>query len=346
MAEGFDFPRQVRREHGRPRTGSHDFDFLRDRMLATDGSSFLAKGETVRQYVLKYRPRDLPPETWNAIAPLVQEIAPLVAFTPGSARSAASLLTQHLWWCHDIGLPLEKRIVFHPDTIDRFAVEACAGYSEGTKGNYRNLLAKCGEAAVGPELYRPRPLPVKRPDRVAPYSRGDVAALYAWARGLRTSFMRTNAEVLLDVILSTGATAFEATRLVGTDFVEDEFGIVLNICVGQRPRTVPVRYELEEAIHALAMRSGENPVWHPERKRIQNSQISHFIGKCGAGDAPKLNPQRLRVTWIVRQLEARVGMRELAAAAGTEASAVAAYAPYLAEPDWTEARRALRAGPQ
>ena len=41
--------------------------------------------------------------------------------------------TQPAVWVDTLGLPVEPEVVFHPDTVDRFATEGCAHLAPGTR---------------------------------------------------------------------------------------------------------------------------------------------------------------------------------------------------------------------
>ena len=92
---------------------------------------------------------------------------------------------------------------------------------------------------------------------------------------------------------------------------------------------------------------GAGPVFTPQRSGAATgkSQVSNFIYTCPKGDAPHLNPIRLRNTWIVGHISAGTHFVTLTEAAGVEVAQIAKLAIYATPPEPGEARRMLREAP-
>ena len=83
-------------------------------------------------------------------------------------------------------------MVFHPDTIDRFALEGRTGLAPGTDTTIELSSERSVRGILGPEFYPPAPLALPRPKSLAPYSTEEVASLRSWARGLPAQRYREN----------------------------------------------------------------------------------------------------------------------------------------------------------
>ena len=166
----------------------------------------LSVGESVSRVINRFSPRSVPPAQWARIEGLVRDSVRRAV--PVSAHSAAALMnvvTQLAVWVESIGQPLSAEVIFHPDTVDRFAKEACANRAAGTQNNYRSQLRGVGSAVLGPEVYPPAPLQLPKADPVAPYSAGEVAAFLCWARGLPTKRYRDNVAVIFGLCPRRGS---------------------------------------------------------------------------------------------------------------------------------------------
>ena len=112
--------------------------------------------------------------------------------------------------------------------------------------------------------------------------------------------------------------------------------------IGARTRDVPVLSGWAYEVAELARVAGDGPIFLPERSVITRRQIPNFIARCPKGDAPALNVNRLRNTWIVTHLSAGTHLLALAQAAGVDATQVVKLARYATGPGAEDARRMLR----
>jgi hypothetical protein len=254
-----------------------------------------------------------------------------------------TVVTQLVVWVDTLGLPLEEGVVFHPDSIDRFAREGCAHLASGTQFNYRRQLRAVGAAVLGPEVFPPPPLSLKRANPLGPYTHREIAALWAWSRGLPTERYRHNTSVVLAYGLGCGLTGQELSHLIGTEVSRGSDGVLVQ--VGRhRPRVVPVVRRWEDIVADQAAKAGDGPIFLPERMGITRRQIPNFIARCPRGDAPPLNMVRARITWLVGHLSAGTHIKVLAGAAGVDVTQIVRYARYATSPDGDAARRMLRDG--
>ena len=99
-----------------------------------------------------------------------------------------------------------------------------------------------------------------------------------------------------------------------------------------------------DEVAKLARDSGNGPVFAHQRSgsKTGKSQVTNFIFTCPKGDAPHLNPLRLRNTWLVHHLSAGTHFIALAEASGVEVAQIGRLAIYATIPDPNDARRMLR----
>jgi hypothetical protein len=298
--------------------------------------------DSVSEAIARFDPARVPAAQWAHIAPIVrasvEKAAPTTVYT---TRTLLSVVTQLAIWADTLGQPIEPGGLFHPDVIDRFVTEGCVHLKPGTRLNYRRHLRDVGAAVLGPALYPPRPLPLYRPDPLAPYSAQEITAQLAWCRGLPTERFRDNAMGIIVLGLGAGLTSQEMSRLIGDDVVADDEGVVVHV-VGHRAREVPVIDRYADAVHDRAVEVGSRPFLFPERTRISRHQLPNFLERCPTGDAPQLNTLRLRNSWVVGHLSLGTHLHAIARAAGVAPGQIVKYLPYAEHPDLVEARRQLR----
>jgi hypothetical protein len=314
-------------------------------LAATETTNEGHGGTDVGLTIARFDPRRVPPEVWAAIAPLARDAVSKVE--PSTPRDATELLSRTallLSWCHGRGLELTPAVVFAPETLDRFVADGCEELAKGTRINYRRILRRVGAAVLGPPLYPERPLALEKSDPSAPYSLEDERALIGWSRGLPTDRMRDAAIALLGLGLGAGLTSREI-NLAEADWIEHAGpGLVIAV-PGSPGRRVPVVARSEWAVRAALAHAGGGLLFLPGRTRHRKKQVSVFTENLPAHHQPKLSAQRMRVTWIVRHLDARVPLHVLAAAAGVGADQLASYATFMAPLPLGEADRLLRGEP-
>ena len=188
-----------------------------DRDLAGwDGRGLDRLDQFVSRAISQFSPRSVPESLWNRAESLVREAAVKAAPRSGlSAQKLMTVITELVVWVDMVGLSLEPSVVFHPDHIDRFVLEGCAHLAPGTRSNYRGQLRSAGAAVLGPELFPLAPLPLSRPEPLAPYTSAEVALLRSWGRGMPTDHFRSGIATILAFTLGAGLTSPELFNLVG-----------------------------------------------------------------------------------------------------------------------------------
>jgi len=294
----------------------------------------------VSEAIAGYAPLRMDPKLWTRVEEFVRDAVGRAE--PGAvyeARRLMNVVAQLAAWADRCGLALVPEVVLHPDTIDRFAREACGHLQSGTQGNYRTMLREVGAALLGPEVYPLRPLPLWRSELVRPYSPSEQAELLSWCRGLTTTRLRDNIAVLLAVGLGAGLTSDEVCLLRGEDIVRDARGVIVRVIRGPG-REVPVLRRWEDQVAAIGARAGSEPVFLPQIT-VTKRKVANFVSRCPKGDAPNLNMVRLRVTWLVHHISAGTNVVVLTKASGRAINQVVKYACFASVPDADEARRQL-----
>jgi hypothetical protein len=301
-------------------------------------------GESVSGTINRFSPRDVPPDVWGRIEPVVKESVTKVGFTDAQlAKKCLSVVAQLAVWADRIGQPVDTASLFTPEFIDRFAVEGCAHLSDGSRRNYRSQLWKVGGAVVGHKLFPPRSVPLRISDLTAPYSTAEIAELVSWSRGLPTESMRRDAWALVVLGLGAGLNSEEISRAVGTDVHEADGIVLVDVLAagGRIARVVPVHRLWAAEVLGVARDSGERPYFRPDRTRILRGDILGFIRRCDTTGPPKFTPQRLRITWIVGHLSAGTHLAVLQEASGVAAVQLAKYLTFATPPETAQARRLL-----
>lgn len=254
-----------------------------DRDLAGwDGRGLDRLDRFVSRAISQFSPRNVPESLWSRAESLVREAAVKAAPRSGlSAQKLMTVITELVVWVDMVGLSLEPSVVFHPDHIDRFVLEGCAHLAPGTRSNYRGQLRTAGAAALGPELFPLAPLPLSRPEPLAPYTSTEIALLRSWGRGMPTAHFRLGIATILAFTLGAGLTSPELFDLVGTDVVTADGGVNVRVN-GDRAREIPVLETWADEVRELAKGVGPRPVFTPHRtgKKTGRSRIANFIATC------------------------------------------------------------------
>ena len=301
---------------------------------------------TMTDRIDHYRPEAIGADLWVEIEPIAK--AWVMAAAASDLTTAPRMLTvlcKHLAWCHGIGLELRADVVLHVDTIEQFAAEGLPGKSPGSASTYRSLLRAVGETVLGPGSFPTRQRLMSGSDPEAPYTDNEVSDLLGAARGLTTPHRRDNALVVMSCGLGAGLANSDLAGLVGSDVDDSGPVVAINITFGPRPRRVVVLAEWEDEIVRRAHEVGERPMFHPARTKINAKDIPNFLDRLAFPYLPRLALQRLRVTWIVRQLTTGVPVHVVAAAAGVGPAQIARYFQFLPEVAPHDADRLLRGGP-
>lgn len=317
--------------------------FMRGRLDVFWREPVMGRRDSVSDLIDLYQPDSMDPALWVVIEPIAKEwVWRAAASDLRLAPRMLTALTRHLAWCHGQGLDLVAEVVLHVDTIEQCAAEGLVGMAPGSVSTYRSMLRTIGEAVLGPEACPTRQRLISKSDPEQPYSDEEVADLLGAVRGLTTPHRRDNALVIMSCGLGAGLANSDLCGLVGGDVDDSGPVVAINITFGPRQRRVPVRVEWENEIVRRAREVGDLPMFHPGRAKPRVKDIPNFLDRLSFPYLPRLGLQRLRVTWIVRQLEAGVPPHVVAASAGVGHSQISTYFRFLGPVDQIDADRLLR----
>ena len=261
----------------------------------------------------------LPPAHWEAIRGFVREsVLSLPDLDQQGIRRYLPPVTKHVHWCwQTAGLPLQREIIFHRDTIEEFARVGLPDLAPTTRGNYRTVLLRVAEHFMPLEERVSRLTPLCNPMPSTPYTEHDVQRLRSWAAGQATARRRVEAQTLLALGLGAGLTAAEIVAVRVADLIADDEGIQVHVR-HQRERLVPVLAQWEPALlhlieHAPPQRCAFGVF--RESEQAGRNYVNRFVEKSN-GMGLKPNSHRMRATWMVNHMAWGTPIKLLRDAAG------------------------------
>ncbi len=218
-------------------------------------------------------------------------------------------------WAIGLGLEPVPEVVLHPSVTERFT--RCApGLSGVARRTLRTNLRFIGRRVV-PQLYpADRPLPRERAK--APYTAAEISGYLALADAQPTRERRMRAAGLVCLGAGAGLIRGDLRDARGTDVACRSGGVVVTVR-GPRPRTVPVLARYHARLLAAARFAGNSLICggiDPGRRNLTNPLVAALDGGSGL---PRLDPSRLRATWL-RELAEQLGLATFMHAAGITCS--------------------------
>jgi integrase len=216
-----------------------------------------------------------------------------------------------------IGLGLEAvpEVLLHPSVTERFT--RCApGLSGVARRTLRTNLRFIGRRVV-PQFY-PADLPLPRERAKAPYSPAEISGYLTLADAQPTGERRMRAAGLICLGAGAGLIRSDLRDVRGRDVACRSGGVIVTVR-GARPRTVPVLARYHARLLAAARTAGTGLVCggaDPGRRNLASPLIRALDGGTGL---PRLDPSRLRATWL-RDCADGVGLATFMHAAGISCS--------------------------
>jgi integrase len=235
--------------------------------------------------------------------------------SPARARALLFAAGKLAEYALSIGLELEAKIVLHPSVIERFCASSRAG-SAPTRRTLRSNLRHLSAHAVADAV--PRPIPLPRERAKAPYSARDLASYLALCDAQPTALRRARANALICLGAGAGLVGTELRGVRGTDVVARSGGVLVEV-TGRRPRAVPVLWDYHDRLRSAASLFGDAYLVagrNPDSHNVTNPLIRSLSGGL---DLPRLEPARLRSSYLVAMAEA-IGLRAFMDAAGITCS--------------------------
>ncbi|NBE99774.1 hypothetical protein FE391_40295 [Nonomuraea sp. KC401] len=283
-----------------------------------------------------YRPQNPQPE-WDLVAGHVRMLVAASADrSPCRVERLLTATTRLAVWCHRSGLPDDPEVWLRHETIDAFILTECTGLAPNSAQTYRSWLRHMRATLAWLERGEQAPPPMKAPKTVSPpYSPTQLSRLRSWAERLPGQ-ARGDALALMALAFGCGLTAGEVAA-VRTDHLRRlDSGAVVVTAPGAQ-RLIVCRAAWEDVLAGAADQDSDTFVFRSRRaaRHARNLFSTWTARHPPTGGLPALSVRRLRASWIVELLTARIDLGVIAAAAGMSASALARYhhfVPALDEP--------------
>jgi integrase len=267
-------------------------------------------------------------EEWTPIREFVTAaVATCAGQTAYSTADLFQAATRLVAWTQSVrSLPLTDD-VFAPSVIEDFVREGLPTFSPASRGNRRSVLLRMSEAILGENAARVRleTLPSSEPSR--PYAAAEVRKLRKWVDS-QTPARRPRALALVGLGLGAGLSTGEITSALCGD-ITVERGEVLVTVRGPRARTVKVAEEWRPAVlEAAADGSASAWIFCPDRAAGGKNMVTNFLAKHPSNHL-RPNTQKMRATWIVRQLNDGAPAVQLMRDAGVRSmTALSRFVPF------------------
>lgn len=260
----------------------------------------------------EWRPRTPPPEFGLVIGWVRQTV---LASGPASPKAATAgllhLMRLAVWWVRQ-GLKLRVEEVLHFQTVERFCQEQYLG--ESSAATYRSHLRRIGGAVAPDAGWVDRAMPIARRSIAKPYELYQVERLLRDAIEQPSFELRRIAIAFVALGLGAGLDGRWNTDVRGTDVEVTEAGLLVHV---DRPtRSVAVLSEWEATVRQMATVAGAD--------FLVGKRIGSHQNRCNAlvetlkrpVGAPRLDPTRLRSTWLRTHLDRGTRIPDLLYASG------------------------------
>jgi integrase len=236
--------------------------------------------------------------------------------TPGRAKALLFAAGKLAGFGERVGLELDARVLLHASVIERFVIEGCRSVSPATRRTLRTNLRALARAL---EAY-PQPVPVAlaRERAKRPYSLSEIDGYLRLASTQRTLAQRIRASALVCVGAGAGLIGAELRHLRGVDVLERSGGLLV-VVGGPRARVVPVLERFHEPLRAAAAFAAGGYLLGGRAPERRNLTDALSVRLCTDAGLPRLQPGRLRATWLVACAQ-RIGLGAFMHAAGISCS--------------------------
>ncbi|HSC02281.1 MAG TPA: hypothetical protein VLC49_03150 [Solirubrobacteraceae bacterium] len=250
-------------------------------------------------------------------AALAREL--VAAAAPSSAARAKALLFaagRLAAFAEQVGLELSAGMLLEEAVIERLVLVGCDGLAPAS---VRTLRTNLRALARSLERY-PQPAPTRlvRERAKAPYSAWEIDGYLRLAAALSSERRRMRASALICLGAGAGVIAGELRQLRGSDVLARAGGVIVTVS-GHRARSVPVLPHCHEPLLSAAQFAGERLICgglKPGRRNITDELCAALSADSAL---PRLEPGRLRSTWLVACAQA-IGLAAFMQAAGISCS--------------------------
>lgn len=258
---------------------------------------------TPEQVLELYVPRG-DPDWWEEIAPFVRDVvrrgfepSPVAQVVRGRIWKVTALVR----WALEQGLPLEIEQIFHPATVNRYAVTV-PGLSEATRCTRRATLTGLSRRITHVAPWEPPREVLHYPRTVTPYTSAQVAGLLWWAPRQSTALRRRTLAAAVALGAGCGLRGTEMMTVRASD-VRIRGDHVIVTVTGPRARQVPVRPQYAAAVLDAAERAAGG---HLFRDPVPGSAqgAAQALDECEVpATMMPVTTSRLRWTWECTMIE-------------------------------------------
>ena len=262
--------------------------------------------------VERYAPRSLSAPAAALARELVAAAAP---GTPARAKALLFAAGRLVVFAEAVGVELDGRVLCEA-VIERFVLVGCEGVSPATRRTLRTNLRALARSL---ERYpQPAPVALVRERAKTPYAEAEIAGYLRLAAALSTERRRMRASALVCLGAGAGIVAGELRALRGRD-VAPRAGGVLVLVSGRRARPVPVLDRYHQPLLSAAQFAGERLICGGREPGRRNVSDELCAALSSDPSLPRLEPGRLRSTWLVECAQA-IGLGAFMQAAGIRCS--------------------------
>lgn len=267
----------------------------------------------VARAIAAYAPRSLSAEAQEFARAVVARAQP---GTPARARALLFAAAKLARFGESVGLELSAAMLLQPALIERFIVQSAGTITPPTRRTLRANLRALHRAL---EAHRqPAPVPLARERSKAPYGDAEIASYLALAAAQSTPARRLRSSALICLGAGAGLVGSELRHLRGSDVIRRSGGLVV-VVGGRRARVVPVLARFHEPLEPAAAFAGDGYLVGgsaPHRRNLTAALLGSLAHDAGL---PRLEPGRLRATWLVSCAQL-IGLPAFMRAAGVRCS--------------------------
>lgn len=277
-------------------------------MNKTIHDRFVHLDREAREYIHSYRPQ-LPAERWDAIQAFVFEAIMVSGETSRHRiRLRMSILARFADWANLVQVgPIDMSLLTE-QIIDAYAAHRVSENASATVERHRKMLRIMAGLANQTEIERDSTIATPTP----PYSPAEQMEFLRKIEGMRRGKQRHSLLNALALGLGCGLKTREMAQISSEHFELADHGLDVHI-PGNRSRTVTVVGEWEDILLEAIEHKGF--LVFPDRKQLPNE----FKFQLSEASLPTfLNIRRMRVTWILGLLQARVPLNLILEAAGLD----------------------------
>lgn len=288
----------------------------------------VTQAATAAGVIDRYRPRGVS----AAAGALAREVVAVAApETPVRAKALLFAAGRLAGFGEQVGLQLD-RALFCEAVIERLVLVGCDGLAPASVRTLRTNLRALARAT---ERY-PQPAPTRlvRERAKAPYAAAEIEGYLRLAGALSTERRRMRASALICLGAGAGVIAGELRHVRGSDVVQRAGGVIVLVS-GRRARRVRVLAGYQQPLLTAAQFAGGRLICggrEPDRRNISDELCAALSTD---GSLPRLEPGRLRSTWLVECAQT-IGLGAFMQAAGVRCSQplgdLAAQLPAVSEP--------------